>query len=151
MVRLGRRAGPESGVCRSAPGLTEGVRHEASVLSRQLRPGAQGPGSERRQGIPARFFITALMVLAVVVVFASLFRDGRGDCHGGAARRACRLFRRNARLPDHELIRLAAAARAGGSRWDVMASACGIQTDQDLAGPGTRPPMTSTVATSFPA
>ena len=29
-------------------------------------------GSEGRQGIPARFFITALMVLAVVVVLASL-------------------------------------------------------------------------------
>lgn len=40
-------------------------------------------------------------------------------------------FRRKARLPDEELIRLTAAARAGGSRWDVMAAACGIQSYQD--------------------
>ena len=43
-------------------------------------------------------------------------------------------FRRKARVPDEELIRLTAAARASGSRWDVMAAACGIQTHQDLAG-----------------
>jgi hypothetical protein len=43
-------------------------------------------------------------------------------------------FRRKARLPDRELIRLTAAARAGGSRWDVMAAACGIQGYKDLAG-----------------
>jgi hypothetical protein len=43
-------------------------------------------------------------------------------------------FRRRARLPDQELIRLTAAARAGGNRWEAMAVACGIQTYQDLAG-----------------
>lgn len=43
-------------------------------------------------------------------------------------------FRRKARLPDQELIRVTAAARAGGSRWDVIAAACGIQTCKDLAG-----------------
>lgn len=37
-------------------------------------------------------------------------------------------------MPDQELIRLTAAARARGSRWDVMAAACGIQTCKDLAG-----------------
>ena len=37
-------------------------------------------------------------------------------------------------MPDQELIRLAAAARAGGNRWEAMAAACGIQTYQDLAG-----------------
>ena len=42
-------------------------------------------------------------------------------------------FHRKARLPDQELIGLTAAARAGGSRWDVMAAACRIQTYQDLA------------------
>ena len=42
-------------------------------------------------------------------------------------------FRRKARLPDEELIRLTAAARAGGSRWEVMAAACGIRTYKDLA------------------
>lgn len=36
--------GPESVAYRSASGQTEGVRHEASVQLRQLRPGAQGPG-----------------------------------------------------------------------------------------------------------
>lgn len=41
-------------------------------------------------------------------------------------------FRRRARLPDEELIRLAAAARAGGSRWEAMAAACGIRTYEDL-------------------
>ena len=29
-------------------------------------------GSEGRQGVPARFFVTALLVLAAVVVLASL-------------------------------------------------------------------------------
>jgi hypothetical protein len=43
-------------------------------------------------------------------------------------------FRRKARVPDEELIRLTAAARASGSRWDVMAAACGIRGYQDLAG-----------------
>jgi hypothetical protein len=43
-------------------------------------------------------------------------------------------FRRKARVPDEELIRLTAAARAAGSRWDVMAAACGIQTYRDVAG-----------------
>jgi hypothetical protein len=43
-------------------------------------------------------------------------------------------FLRKSRVPDGELIRLTAAARAGGSRWDVMAAACGIQTYRDLAG-----------------
>lgn len=43
-------------------------------------------------------------------------------------------FRRKARMPDQELIRLTAAARAGGSRWEGMAAVCGIRTYQDLAG-----------------
>ena len=43
-------------------------------------------------------------------------------------------FRRKARVPDEELIRLTAAARAAGSRWEVMAAVCGIQDYQDLAG-----------------
>jgi hypothetical protein len=43
-------------------------------------------------------------------------------------------FRRDARLPDQELIRLTAAARAGGSQWDNIAAACGIKTYNDLGG-----------------
>jgi hypothetical protein len=43
-------------------------------------------------------------------------------------------FRRKARAPDEKLIRPTAAAWARGSRCDVMAAACGIQTYQDLAG-----------------
>jgi len=41
-------------------------------------------------------------------------------------------FRRNTKLPDQELIRLTAAARADGSRWDDIAAACGIKTHKDL-------------------
>ena len=41
-------------------------------------------------------------------------------------------FRRRARLPDEELIRLAMDARACGSRWEAMAVACGIRTYEDL-------------------
>ena len=43
-------------------------------------------------------------------------------------------FRRKARVPDEELIRLTAAARAGGCRWEGLAAVCGIRTYQDLAG-----------------
>jgi hypothetical protein len=43
-------------------------------------------------------------------------------------------FRRKTWLPDEELVRLTAAARAGGSRWDAIASACGIKTYKDLGG-----------------
>ena len=43
-------------------------------------------------------------------------------------------FRARAPVPDQELIRLTAAARAGGSRWDVIAAACGIRSYQDIAG-----------------
>jgi hypothetical protein len=43
-------------------------------------------------------------------------------------------FRRDTRLPDQELVRLTATARADGSRWDDIAAACGIKTYNDLAG-----------------
>jgi hypothetical protein len=43
-------------------------------------------------------------------------------------------FQRKSRLPDHDLVRLTAAARAAGSRWDAIAAACGVHTYQDLAG-----------------
>ena len=42
-------------------------------------------------------------------------------------------FRSKSRLPDQDLIRLTAAARAAGSRWEAIAAACGIQS-YDLAG-----------------
>jgi hypothetical protein len=35
-------------------------------------------------------------------------------------------FRRRAVVPDQELVRLTVAARAGGSRWDAIAAACGF-------------------------
>ena len=63
---------PESVVYRPVPGQIEGARHEASVLPRQLRQGAQGPGAEGRQGIPARFFVTVLVVLAAIMALASV-------------------------------------------------------------------------------
>lgn len=34
-------------------------------------------------------------------------------------------FRRRSEVPDAELVRLAAAARSGGSRWDAIAADCG--------------------------
>ncbi len=37
------------------------------------------------------------------------------------------------KLPDQELIRLTAAARADGSRRDGIAAACGIKTSDDLS------------------
>ena len=43
-------------------------------------------------------------------------------------------FRIKSRLPDQDLVRLAGAARAAGSRWDAIAAACGVQTYEDLAG-----------------
>jgi hypothetical protein len=43
-------------------------------------------------------------------------------------------FQRKSRLPDQDLARLTAAARAAGSRWDAIAAACGVHTYQDLAG-----------------
>ena len=33
-----------------------------------------------------------------------------------------------------DLVRLTAAARAAGSRWDAIAAACGVPTYEDLAG-----------------
>jgi hypothetical protein len=42
-------------------------------------------------------------------------------------------FQSKSRLPDQDLVRLTAAARAAGSRWDAIAAACGIQSYQDLA------------------
>ena len=43
-------------------------------------------------------------------------------------------FRRRSELPDAELARLTAAARADGDRWDEIAAGCGIQSYEDLAG-----------------
>jgi hypothetical protein len=43
-------------------------------------------------------------------------------------------FRTKSRVPDPELVRLTAAARAAGSRWAGIAAACGVHTYQDLAG-----------------
>jgi hypothetical protein len=43
-------------------------------------------------------------------------------------------FRKKSTVPGPELVRLTAAARAGGSRWAAIAAACGVQTYQDLAG-----------------
>jgi hypothetical protein len=43
-------------------------------------------------------------------------------------------FRTTTRLPGEELARLALAARAAGSRWEAIASACHVSTYKDLAG-----------------
>ena len=43
-------------------------------------------------------------------------------------------FCRKTRLPDQDLVRLTAAARAAGSRWEAIAAACGIHSYEDLAG-----------------
>ena len=48
-------------------------------------------------------------------------------------------FCRGTEVPDRELIRLAAAARAGSSRWDGIAAACGIRDDRDITGVLTLP------------
>jgi RNase P subunit RPR2 len=43
-------------------------------------------------------------------------------------------FRTGTRLRDEELVRLALAARGGGSRWEAIAAACGVSTHKDLSG-----------------
>jgi hypothetical protein len=43
-------------------------------------------------------------------------------------------FRTTTRLPGEQLARLALAARAAGSRWEAIASACHVSTYKDLAG-----------------
>ena len=48
-------------------------------------------------------------------------------------------FCRGTEVPDRELIRLAAAARAGGSRWDGIAAACGVRDYRDITGVLTLP------------
>ena len=37
-------------------------------------------------------------------------------------------------MPDAELVRLTATARAAGSRWAAIAAACGVQAGKDIAG-----------------
>jgi hypothetical protein len=48
-------------------------------------------------------------------------------------------FRRKTRVPDAEVVRLTAEARAGGSRWDAIAAACGVQADEDTTAIVSRP------------
>ena len=48
-------------------------------------------------------------------------------------------FCRGTEVPDQELIRLAAAARAAGSRWDGIAAACGVRDYRDITGVLTLP------------
>jgi hypothetical protein len=43
-------------------------------------------------------------------------------------------FGARARVPDQELIRLTAAARTAGSRWDAIAAACGVRCFKDITG-----------------
>ena len=50
-----------------------------------------------------------------------------------------RYFCRGTEVPDQELIRLAAAARAAGSRWDGIAAACGVRDYRDITGVLTLP------------
>ena len=48
-------------------------------------------------------------------------------------------FRRWCEPPDAELVRLAAAARAAGSRWEAIAAACDARDDPDPAAVMYRP------------
>jgi hypothetical protein len=43
-------------------------------------------------------------------------------------------FRSRSEVPQADLVRLAAAARAAGSRWEAIAAACGVQARKDAAG-----------------
>jgi hypothetical protein len=43
-------------------------------------------------------------------------------------------FRSKSPVPDEDLVRLTAAARAGGSRWADIAGACGVHTSKDITG-----------------
>src|SRR5947209_4522193 len=54
-------------------------------------------------------------------------------------------FCRGTVVPDRELIRLAAAARAGGSRWEGIAAACGIADYRDITGVLTSPAGTGPI------
>jgi hypothetical protein len=38
------------------------------------------------------------------------------------------------KVPDEDLVRPTAAARAGGSRWTAIAAACGVRTYENTAG-----------------
>jgi hypothetical protein len=68
-VAAGHRPGRERG-------QNEGARYEASVLPRQFGRIHRDRHAERRvssgSGIPARFFVIAMMVLAAIMVLASL-------------------------------------------------------------------------------
>jgi hypothetical protein len=43
-------------------------------------------------------------------------------------------FRRQSEVPGPELVRLTAAAREGGSRWDAIAAGCGVRDYHDITG-----------------
>jgi hypothetical protein len=51
----------------------------------------------------------------------------------GALAELAAYFRRWCELPNAELVRLAAAARAAGSRWEAIAAACDERDDPDAA------------------
>jgi hypothetical protein len=68
--RISRQAeGPEPVTCR---GPSEGAWHEASVVSRQLRPVVRGSPRPGRPGMPAKWTVIMLMVLARLAVIASM-------------------------------------------------------------------------------
>ncbi len=43
-------------------------------------------------------------------------------------------FRAESAVPDEDLVRLTAAARAGGRRWDAIAAACRVRRDTGITG-----------------
>jgi hypothetical protein len=55
-------------------------------------------------------------------------------CMDDAVTELAGYFRARAPVPDGELIRLTAAARAGGHRWASIAAACGVTTSRDTDG-----------------
>ena len=72
IARLARRDGPESVAYRPPPG-----RSREPVMRRLYYRGSCGRvhrdrGADGRQGVPARCFVRALMVLAAIVVLASV-------------------------------------------------------------------------------
>jgi hypothetical protein len=72
MARLARRDGPESAAYRPAPGRPkEPVMRRLHYRDNYSRV-HRDRGAEGRHGVPARFFVTALVDLAAISVLASV-------------------------------------------------------------------------------
>ena len=108
-----------------SPSAPDQPRRPGGTASRPARRGSRaGPGRQAATA-PAQIARSACMI-----TIRQLRLPGMDKPLAELA--AC--FRSKSRLPDQDLVRLTAAARAAGSRWEAIAAACGIQSYEDLAG-----------------